>query len=443
MSGIIANFAAMKRQVVVIAILLALCSTATAQEQPEEVEEQKPKTGWVFTPLPNLGYSTDTGVTLGVFSDFFYYGDGSSYPNFLHHVGFAGAYTTKGSWYFHAYGDSPTLIPGVRLNGTLTYRHAMVHNFYGFNGIASPYLPELDANPATRTAWYTLQRRFFRATGTAMGNISGQLDWMGGLVARHVMMDDFSLERYNSGNSLLLTYRDIGLIRADEFKGGTSLEFKGGLVFDSRDVEASPGKGFFAELYLTANADLSRWKYNYGQLVAHFRHYVTIFPGRWVFAYHLGLQHQLWGELPYYALNEIANSFYPYEEMDGLGSRTTVRGIRNNRVAAAGYAWANIEFRVTPFKFDLFKQHFDLVLNPFMDVCGITRSYRLEEQKSLAAAHPDIPLYQDKKLPVMVAFGIGGKIQMNTNFVMSFDVGRGLDPQVGTWTVSTASTYLF
>ena len=129
--------------------------------------------------------------------------------------------------------------------------------------------------------------------------------------------------------------------------------------------------------------------------------------------------------------------------MDGLGSRTTVRGIRNNRVAAAGYAWANIEFRVTPFKFNLFKQHFDLVLNPFMDVCGITRPYRLEEQKSLAIAYPDLPLYQDRKLPLMVAFGIGGKIQMNTNFVMSFDVGRGLDPQVGTWTVSTASTYLF
>ena len=123
----------MKRQVVVIAILLALCGTAMAQEQPEEVEEPTPKTGWKFTPLPNIGFSTDTGLTLGLFSDFFYYGDGSSYPNFLHHVGFAGAYATKGSWYIHAYGDSPTLIPGVRLNGTVTYRHAMAHNFYGFH----------------------------------------------------------------------------------------------------------------------------------------------------------------------------------------------------------------------------------------------------------------------------------------------------------------------
>ncbi len=433
----------MKRHLVVIAVLLLADGVALAQEQEGEPEGEKPKTGWAFTPLPNVGYSTDTGVTLGLFSDFYYYGDGSAYPNFLHHLGFAGAYATKGSWYIHAYGDSPTLIPGVRLNGTLTYRDALVHNFYGFNGIASPYLPELDANVDTRTAWYTTHRRFFRATATFMGDIIGELDWMGGAVVRHVIMDDFSLERYDRGNSLLLAYRDVGLIRADEFAGGTSLEFKGGLVYDSRDIEASPGKGFYAELYLTANTDLSRWKYNYGQLVAHFRHYVTIFPGRWVFAYHLGLQHQLWGEIPYYALNEMANLFYPYEEMDGLGSRTTVRGILNNRVAAAGYAWANIEFRVTPFKFNLFKQHFDLVLNPFMDVCGITRSYRLGEQKAAISPKAEVPLYQDKKLPVMLSFGIGGKIQMNTNFVLSFDVGRGLDPQVGTWTISTSSSYLF
>lgn len=425
----------MKRQLIVLAALLSLGSAAFAQE--------KPKTGWRFTPMPNLGYSSDIGVTLGLYSDFYYYGDGSAYPNFLHHAGFAAAYTTKGSWYAHAYFDSPALIPGVRINATLTYRDALVNNFYGFNGIASPYFPSMDANAETRTAWYTNSRRFFRFTGAARGDITAHLDWIGGLVFRHVNIDDFKLDRYDSGNSLFLTYRDVGLIRPDEWKGGTSLEFKGGLVFDSRDIEASPSKGMYGELYLTANTDMGRWKYSYGQLVAHFRHYVTMFPERLVFAYHLGLQHQLWGEIPYYNINEIANIFYPYEEMDGIGSRTTVRGIRYNRVAAAGYAWANVEFRVTPFKFNLFKQHFDLVLNPFMDVCAITRNYRLEEQKAAVSPNPDIPLYQERKLPVMVSFGIGGKIQMNTNFVMSFDVGRGLDPQVGAWTISTSSSYLF
>ena len=409
--------------------MLVLTLSAKAQEEP--------KKGWVFTPMPNLGFTTDTGVTLGAFSDFFYYGDGSTYPNFLHHAGFSAAYATKGSWYAHAYFESPTLIKGLRLNASVTYRDAMVNPFFGFNGIVSPYLPEKDMDKESRTAWYTNHRRFFRVTAAATGPLAQNLQWMGGLVFRHVRMEDFKLENYDSGNSLFVAYRDAGLIRSDEWAGGNSLELKGGVVYDSRDVELSPGRGMYGELYLIANADLNHGKYHYGQLVAHFRHYVSLVPGRLVFAYHLGLQHQIWGEVPYYNLNEMANIFYPYEEMDGLGSRTTVRGVRYRRVAAAGYAWGNFELRVTPFKFDLFKQHFDLVLNPFADLCAITRPYRLQEQKQ----YPQF--YQDRQLPVMIALGIGGKIQMNTNFILSVDVGRGLDPQVGAWTVGMATTYVF
>ena len=398
--------------------------------------QEKPKTGWVFTPMPNLGFTTDTGLTLGAFSDFFYYGDGSTYPNFLHHAGVAAAYATKGSWYAHAYFESEALVKGMRLNASITYRDAMVNPFFGFNGIASPYEASLDLNTGDRVAWYTNHRRFFRVTSTVMGRITEHLDWMGGGVFRHVMIEDFSLQNYDSGKSLYLAYRDYGLIRADEFAGGTSLELKGGLVYDSRDIELAPAKGMYAEFYLVANTDLKQWKYNYGQLVAHFRQYVTLFPGRLVFAYHLGLQHQLWGQLPFYNLHEIASLFYPFEEMDGLSSRTTVRGIHYNRVAAAGYAWANLELRFTPFSFNLFNQHFDLVLNPFSDLCAITRPYRLEEQKNT-------PYYQAGSLPLMVSFGLGGKLQMNTNFIMSVDVGRGLNPQVGAWTIGMATTYVF
>lgn len=400
-----------------------------------------PKTGWAFTPMPNLAYSTDNGLTLGAYSDFFYYGDGSVYPNFLHHAGISAAYATKGSWYAHAYFESPSLIKGLRINAVATYRDAMVNNFYGFNGIASPYDPSMDLNPSSGTAWYTNHRRFFRFSASVLGDFAGPLKWMGGIVFRHVRMADFSLEKYSSGKSLFLTYRDIGLIREDEFAGGTSLEVKAGVVYDSRDVEISPGKGVYGEFYLLGNAGLSQKKYSYLQLVAHFRQYLSLVPGRLVFAWHLGLQHQLAGEIPYYNLNEIATIFYPYEEICGLGSRVTVRGIRYNRIMAAGYAWENFELRIIPFKFNLFGQQFNLVLNPFADVCAITRTYRMEEQKRLGGMLPG--LWQDRKLPLMAAFGLGGKIQMNTNFILSLDVGRGLDPQVGAWTVGMATTYVF
>lgn len=409
-------------------LLLGAVLTAGAQEQP--------KTGWSFVPLPNLGFSTDTGVALGAMSDFFYYGDGSVYPNYLHHLGFAAAYTTKGAWYAHAYFESPSLVKGIRLNASLTYRDAMVNNFYGFNGIAQPYDPALDANQLTRTAWYTNRRRIFRAAASAQGKITASLGWLGGVVARYTGVGDFSLERYDSGKSLFLAYHDAGLIRDDEWTGGSSVEFKAGLIWDSRDIERAPSRGILAELYLLSNTDIGRWKYHYGQLVAHYRQYISLWPEHLVLAFHLGLQHQVWGEMPFYNLNEIATLFYPVEEYDGLGSRVSVRGIRYNRIAAAGYAWGNFELRWAVADFRAFRQDFRLILNPFVDLAAITRPYRLEQQKALG-------FYQEKALPVMAGLGSGIKLQMNTNFMMSVDVGRGLDPQVGDWTIGMSSTYAF
>ena len=42
--------------------------------------QEEPKTGWVFTPFPDVSYNSDIGLNLGAFCDFFYYGDGTDYP---------------------------------------------------------------------------------------------------------------------------------------------------------------------------------------------------------------------------------------------------------------------------------------------------------------------------------------------------------------------------
>ena len=417
------------KRLLFLAGLLAVCSLH-AQETP--------KTGWVYTPMPNLSYNTDLGLNLGAFCDFFYYGDGSIYPNFLHHAGFSGAYATKGSWYLHGYFESVALIPGLRISTSATYRDARANNFYGFNGIAAPFYPDMELNKETRTAWYTNRRRFLRASVAFQGNISSHLNWVGGAVFRHVLMGDFSLKNYDSGNSLYLAYNSIGLIADDELAGGTSLELKAGITYDTRDVELFPSKGFYGEVLFIGNADLRLWKYNYLQLSAHWKQFITLWPERLIFAYHIGWQHTLAGNLPYYNLNELATIAYAYEECSGLGSRYSIRGYRYNRIAAAGYAWANIELRVIPFKFNLFGQHFDLVLNPFLDLAAITRNYRLGQQKVLGTQY-----YQEKKLPVMASAGIGGKLHMNTNFILSLDFGKAFDPQLSDFMVGMATTYVF
>lgn len=419
----------MKKPVSGILLLVLGLTVARAQETP--------KTGWAYVPLPNINYNSDLGLSLGAFCDFFYYGDGTIYPNFLHHGGITGTYSTKGSWYLHAYFESIKLIPGLRISTSATYRDAGANSFYGFNGIASPFDPSLEYNKVTRTAWYTNQRRFVRMAVAVQGHIAGKLNWVGGAVFRHVMMADFKLNNYDSGNSLFIAYKQAGLIHDDEFSGGTSLELKGGISYDTRDIEMFPTKGAYGELLLIGNGDLKQWRYNYLQVAARWKQYISLIPDWLIFAYQICFQHTLAGEIPYYNLNELATIHYIYEENAGLGSRYSIRGYNYNRISAAGYAWSNIEFRVIPLKFRLFKQSFRIVLNPFMDLAAITRTYRLEKQKQIPA------FYQTRKTPVMASAGCGIKLHMNTNFILSLDFAKAFDPQLSNLMINMATTYVF
>lgn len=419
----------MKKPVSGILLLVLGLTVARAQETP--------KTGWAYVPLPNINYNSDLGLSLGAFCDFFYYGDGTIYPNFLHHGGITGTYSTKGSWYLHAYFESIKLIPGLRISTSATYRDAGANSFYGFNGIASPFDPSLEYNKVTRTAWYTNQRRFVRMAVAVQGPIAGKLNWVGGAVFRHVMMADFKLNNYDSGNSLFIAYKQAGLIHDDEFSGGTSLELKGGISYDTRDIEMFPTKGAYGEFLLIGNGDLKQWRYNYLQVAARWKQYISLIPDWLIFAYQICFQHTLAGEIPYYNLNELATIHYIYEENAGLGSRYSIRGYNYNRISAAGYAWSNIEFRVIPLKFRLFKQSFRIVLNPFMDLAAITRTYRLEKQKQIPA------FFQTRKTPVMASAGCGIKLHMNTNFILSLDFAKAFDPQLSNLMINMATTYVF
>ena len=114
-----------------------------------------------------------------------------------------------------------------------------------------------------------------------------------------------------------------------------------------------------------------------------------------------------------------------------------MRGLLYNRIMAAGYAWGNFELRTRVWSLDLLNRHFDIVFNPFFDAGTVTRFYRLEEQKAQPA------FYTDSRRRVFMSAGMGAKLQMNTNFILSLEIGRGFDKEVGDLTFSMATTYLF
>ncbi|MBQ4183449.1 MAG: hypothetical protein II652_00670, partial [Bacteroidales bacterium] len=161
---------------------ILLTSAAVLLSLAAKAQEVAPKTGWSFTPMPDVSYNSDIGLNLGAFCDFFYYGDGSDYPNFQHHIATCAAWSTKGAWYAHLMGESKTLIPGTRVNGSLTFREATMNPFYGFNGPWSPFDNALHMNTETRTAWYNNDRLGLRAVFGIRGPLVGNLEWTAGAI---------------------------------------------------------------------------------------------------------------------------------------------------------------------------------------------------------------------------------------------------------------------
>ena len=118
-----------------------------------------------------------------------------------------------------------------------------------------------------------------------------------------------------------------------------------------------------------------------------------------------------------------------------------MRKISKNRHLSgfAGYAWGNFELRAKVLQFNLFKQHFDFVVNPFLDVASITREFRPEEHRKLTAPR----LWVDASEKIHPSAGLGAKIHMNTNFMISVEVGKAFNPNLSDLTVAMATTYLF
>jgi hemolysin activation/secretion protein len=134
---------------------------------------------------------------------------------------------------------------------------------------------------------------------------------------------------------------------------------------------------------------------------------------------------------------------------EGLGGGNSVRGMMANRILANGFAFANVEFRFRVVNFDIGRQHFFIGLNPFFDLGVITQPYNLDDLVAMHTANSVTPYTtlaesmavagdtyedyfttdpKDVYMPHMTA-GVGLKIGMNENFVLSADWGMPINPQ--------------
>lgn len=377
----------MKKLIAILALGLALSAGLNAQET------ESAKTGFNFGPLPAVGYSSDLGWHYGALTDIYYYGDGSLYPNYLYKMYFEASWYSKGNSVYHASFDSPNLIPGLRVAGSISYFGNKTYSFYGFNGASALNGAfdrainidgtELADDPGM--GWYLMKRNIFRIVGGLQGKIGGDdspLGWAGGITYYDFRTGDTQNPSRvdNSLPSLYKTYVDLGIIPENEALGGKHLEFKGGIVYDTRDHENNPHRGTNIELYMFGAPALFKGTSPYLKLAFHLKQFFPV-TDRIVWGGHIAYQGDIAGQTPFYMLQTIQSINMKQINTEGLGSTCTLRGTTSNRLMARGYAWFNTELRIPFAKFDFINQHFQLVVNPFLDGGYVVQPYNLEAMK--------------------------------------------------------------
>jgi outer membrane protein assembly factor BamA len=432
--------------------LLALMPFATlaplaASAQDTKQDIKKVKKGWNFGPLPAVGYNSDLGFQLGVLCDIYNYGDGSVYPDYRHKFNVEASYWFKGSGMFHLFYDSKYLIPdGVRLTFAASYMPNPVMSFYGFNGAASPFYSDIDKG----SAFYNMERNMLRVLTDFSGRIAGPLNWAAGMALWNYKTGPVRLEKYGAeaGNTLFDLYRRYGLIDDGEAAGGTRMEFKAGVVFDTRDHEAAPSRGVWAEAVVYGSPDVFQRAADYVKMAAHYRHYVPLSGDGLVLAWHLAWQGTVWGNVPFYMQSNITTPYLRQVNSEGLGGVNTVRGMLFNRVVGDGMAWANVELRLRLARFDLINQQWYLAMNPFFDAGAVVRPYRLERMREVwndvwLPTEDRARIYSGLDEQLHMSAGLGLKLVMNRNFIISAEWGKPFSRQDGSNGLNLGLNYIF
>ena len=481
----------MKRILLFIVVaVFSLSMHAAKKDKVQEVDSlgRKIKTGCNFGALPSVAFDADLGFQGGALANIYYYGDGSQYPEYIHSLYAEAAYTTKNYGIFRVNYDSKYLIPTHRLTLDATYQPDAMCDFYGFNGYQSVYNQDFHKwkkDPAKMgvledyqsRAFYKYKRDLFRFAADIEGTIWKNIKWNAGLGVLGYMIDECDIDMLNGKNEfnpelplsdqkalnpnvegLYEKYVKWGLIDQAEANGGWHPYLRAGLTYDSRDQRTCPTRGIYADAFFTYTAAFGEQAtagYNHLQFNFNFRHYVPVYRDRVTFAYRVGTQNNIAGKSPFY-MNTYLNTLFIQRVMyEGLGGANSLRGIMRNRILANGFAYANVELRTKVAKFDIGNQHFYIGLAPFFDLGVITQPYEMDEEAIKAAYNADtdplkLPLssyfatyrvdedntgttteHLDTSktyLPHMAA-GLGLKVAMNENFVLSVDWAMALDKQ--------------
>lgn len=438
------------RKLILISLFLLLSIEADFAQTDSTKTDAAVKTGWNVGVLPALGYDSNLGLLYGGIINMFDYGNGERFPNFKHNLYFQLSAYTKGGMDAILFFDSYTLVPEKHFTARFSYTRNRAYPFYGFNGKQTTYsadFTDTEHEDFLSQVYYKYDRSLIKGDLILQDNFGkSDFQWMLGLDLGYYetnTVDVAHLNKNESDEDLIIdtlalydNYVNWGIISNEEKLGGFDNSIKLGLVYDTRDRLTNPMKGIWTELITrTAPAFLGNYDNNLRLSVIH-RQYFTLKKEKLSFAYRLWYE-GAFGNTPFYSRPYLTASNY-YE---GMGGAFTLRGVLMNRVVGRQTAIGNMELRWKAVRFNLINQNFYLGFNLFTDAGYILEGYDLDLSNISEAERTK---YFSKNYKELInTAGIGMKLVMNENFVVSADYATTFDENYGKSGLYVQIGYLF
>ena len=436
----------------IAALLIAMASFAVSAyaQKGEEII----KTGYNFGPLPAVAFDADKGFQMGALLNIYDFGDGSTYPNPRQQWYFEASFFTKGSQLYTISYDNKFMIPNTRFSTTLTVTNDKAMDFYGFNGYMSYYDHEkVSAGKENEEAYlYTPKYRINRVAALFKTDFIGNLwnnkfFWEAGYHLSYFKQGAIDRAKINKNKgenkmfpdnepTLYEQYRQWGIISDEEAEGGLNSTVRAGLLYDTRDKEAAPSRGIWAEAHLTMAPKWLGTKIPYYKYSATWRQYFPLVDNDILtLAYRLNYQGTFGKSAPYYVLPYITTMGQSYDR-DGMGGFRTIRGIMRNRVQGLDMASYNAELRWRFTTFTLWNQNISLGLNLFSDGTMVTKEYDMSFKRTVAdfaseaeysKAKSEYDEYMSKGQggdAPHITVGAGFRFIMNQNFIVCLEYGK-------------------
>jgi len=342
-----------------------------------------------FVPLPALGFDSQMGLIFGANIGLYWRAPG--FNPYQYAISALVIFTTGGAQDHRLQLTAPDFLGSpYRPSILLGFARELFRNFYGIGNTVT-ILPADDPRNQQRYNAYSLTS-FYGALDVER-RVGGQ--WKVG--ARYLLK---TLDTRLYPGSLL------EMMRPDAQGFLLNSELQLDLVYDSRDIEASPTAGIFAQLSARASHPALGAQTSYLGGLAEIRAFYSPFNigPRLVLAGRL-LFDVIGGDVPVGLLPTFSGRTH---YLDGLGGANSVRGLHRFKYIGKMKALGNFEVRSRLFHFMPFDRPFDIWVVGFVDVGRAWAELKHEGKVDL---HP--------------AFGGGIRLCYVTDFVFRVDYGYG------------------